>query len=96
MTRPSVYVVVQGQFGQFGGLGGCLLLDTGEVLWDHISSDLTWLTHDLTSGFSDRRIELEHRYPDGYEVVVAVQKGDVPDDVLARNAEWLASEEGSS
>ena len=83
----TVYVVVHTKWLS-GDVGGSLLLDTGEVLFDHLSSGVEWLTRDLTCGFADRRGELERRYPNGYKVVVICGDDDIPADVVARNAEW--------
>lgn len=88
--KGRVYVVVEGEWAS-GDVGGCLLLDTGEVPWSHMSSSKTWLTRDLTIGFADRRAELERRYPDGYETVLIDTDGVIPDDVKARNAAWVST-----
>lgn len=93
-SQGTVYVCPQSTWGS-GDVAGCLLLDTGEVPWSHMSSSMGWLTRDLTSGFTDRREELERRYPDGYEVIVAEADGDIPAEVLARNKAWFEAEKGS-
>lgn len=90
MTQSTVYVVVQSSWG--GNLGGCLLLTTGEVLWNHISSCPEWLQIDLTNGFKDRRERLETLYPDGYDVVYVDGEGVIPEEVMAANAAWKAAE----
>lgn len=66
--RGTVYVVVTAQWNS--DIAGCLLLDSGEVKWEHMSSGQGWLVRDLTSGFADRRAELERIYPNGYDVVL--------------------------
>jgi hypothetical protein len=91
---PTVYVVPHAQWST-GDISGCLLLESGEVLWSHISSSMGWLQRDLTSGFGDRREELERRYPDGYNVVVAEKEGDVPAEVQERNKAWASEKSGS-
>lgn len=85
--KGTVYVIVETEW-ESGDTGGCLLADTGAVLWGHLSSNLDWLKRDLTSGFSDRREKLEHLYPNGYEVIVARRDEDIPNDVIERNVLW--------
>lgn len=67
-------------------------MESGEVLWDHISSGKEWLIRDLTNGFADRREALEQRFPDGYDVIYADADGIIPADVLARNQAWAEAE----
>ncbi len=87
--KGTVYVVVEGRWPG-GDASGSLLLDFGEVLWSHLSSSLSWLKSDLTTGFVDRRVHLADRYPDGYDVVVVDIGDEIPEDVLARNGAWRA------
>jgi len=94
-AKPTVYVVIESEW-KSGDVGGCLLLDTGEVKWSHMSSSRGWLQRDLTVGFTDRRTELERLYPNGYEVVVVDGDGQIPDDVIARNKAWGEAEKGGS
>lgn len=93
-ARGTVYVVIDCQFGS-GDVGGSLLLDTGEVKWGHLSSGLGWLQRDLTVGFTDRRVELERLYPNGYDVVVVDGDGQIPDDVIARNKAWAEAQKSA-
>lgn len=90
-SRPVVYVVVQSRWGD--DYGGCLLLESGEILWEHVSSSVAWLERDLTDGFRDRREQLAARFPDGYVVVVADADGIVPAAVIAANRAWARGAE---
>jgi hypothetical protein len=92
---PAIYVVEQAKFSS-GDVSGCLLLDTGEVLWGHLSSGRGWLERDLTNGFTDRRERLGALYPGGYRVVYVDADGIIPPEVMARNAAWAAEREPSS
>lgn len=90
MTVPErgvVYVVMSPTQSPFG-IAGWLLADTGAVLWAHISSSESWLRGDLTDNFPHRRVELEDRYPSGYDVAMAREECDIPADVLERNKAW--------
>lgn len=87
--RGTVYVVVQGATPD--DVSGVLLYDSGEVVWQQTSVDLTALKRDLTTGFPSRESALEHRYPGGYDVRMAVAEGDVPAEVLERHADWYKS-----
>lgn len=90
-TKPTVYVIPEGKWST-GDVSGCLLLPTGEVIAQHISSSEAWLVRDLTTSFADRRTDLEQRYPDGYEIVVVHAAADIPDDVKAANEAWAAEQ----
>lgn len=79
-TRPKVYVAPFGRWGSEDIAGG-LVTETGEVLWEHISSNTDWLRHDLTET-ARRRADLEARYPDGYEVVEVEHWRKLPDHLV--------------
>jgi hypothetical protein len=69
-TLPKVYIVAGRREDAYtGDLGGALHTADGELLWSHVSSTTGWLRRDLTTGFTDRKRDLERRYPDGYDVV---------------------------
>lgn len=89
-VRPTVYVVVTGRW-EGGDVSGALVLPTGEAPFGHTSSSLDWLRRDLTSGFRDRREDLEHRFPDGYDVVVIDKDDELPADVAEANKRWYGA-----
>jgi hypothetical protein len=87
-VRPKVYVAVTMRSSQPtewgpGDVAGVLLLESGEPLWSHYSSSLGFLRGDLTTTFADRRLELERRFPDGYDVVILDLDDEPPAELLA-------------
>ena len=65
---PRVYVVALGRFGGADYAG--VSCDKDRVWFQHMSSSLWYLKSDCTTGFPDRRAELEKAYPDGFETVL--------------------------
>lgn len=65
----------------------CLVEDTGEVLYRHISSSTTWGRQDLEGGLK-RKHNVTARFPDGYEIVEATAWSDVPEAVRDANKGW--------
>jgi len=92
-TLPTVYVVIQGEWST-GDVAGALLTEGGEALWGHMSSSVGWLQRDLTNGFSDRRDELDRRYPGGYRVVVSEGWDKVPGPVQHAHKAWAEASDG--
>lgn len=77
--KPKVYVVPTGRWGT-GDIAGVSV--TADRVWfQHVSSSLGWLVRDTTTGFGDRRLELEQAYPDGFEVVLVQPGDDLPAEI---------------
>ena len=78
----TLYLVVVGGPDVFGNLDGVACVPD-EVLWRHTSSNMDWLRRDLTTQWSDRRLELQNRFPNGYEVVELDGRVAMPSEVAA-------------
>lgn len=77
----EVYIVVLAKHSS-GDVSG-VLADQQGILWGHTSSSMDFLKGDLTTTFTERRMTLEDRYPDGYEVVVLDNDEPLPDVIAA-------------
>jgi len=76
-----LYVVVEARW-ESGDVIGCSM--TADRVWfEHMSSSVTWLRQDTTTGFRDRRDLLEAAYPNGLVVkVVDLTNGDeLPEEI---------------
>lgn len=75
----TIYVVPTGRWisGDFSGLS----VTADRVWFQHVSSSLGYLRRDTTDGFSDRRVQLEEAYPNGYKVVLVLPDEDLPAEI---------------
>lgn len=64
---PQIYIFVSGQSGT--DVIGTALAEDGEVLAGHVSSDVTFLHHDMGLTSDWKHTAYQAHYPDGYEVV---------------------------
>lgn len=107
--RPTVFVVVtaravvgwnvingvrQEVYG--GDVGGILMHADGSVGWEHMSSNLDWLRHDVTTNFPDRRAQLEARYGDTLDIAIIGDWAAAPEWLRERNAAWATSQTPNS
>ena len=84
-AKPTLFAMVTAVLG--GDVAGVLYDHEGEPLHSHFSSSEGWLWHDLTTGFTDRREQLEALYPDGYEVV-KLGRNATEEDFVALHTLW--------
>lgn len=93
-AAPELHICIAGAFGS--DVTGSLLTKDGEVLWSHLSSSVSWLRRDLTTGFAHRAAALRERYGDATDEHVAAlaehAPGAMPVWLQRANLRWAESQ----
>lgn len=78
-SSPIVYVVALGRWGTSDISG--VSCDAERVWFEHVSSSMGWLVRDTTTGFTDRREQLEAAYPGGFRTVLVGPGDEMPREI---------------
>lgn len=68
MAKPKIFITVASRL-QTGDLSGVALAEDGVLLASYVSSNETWLQHDMGITSTKQHSKYAAHYPDGYELV---------------------------